>query len=224
MKRFPSFFFQESGCLPQPLNEDIGDVSASPSATGGLVHSISAPNVEYNKRIGGLSKSKKSRHLSDMSDNTEDSDFDRHVTIGQILGQEFANISEEGKTPSQVNLTLEKWRNSVEGRELANEVYPMNVDQLFTLLFTNSKFYMDFHANRKTFDMNQSPWTPRSENEAEKVREVSFTLSLTHPMGPKHSQVIETQVSVEAKNNLGKVSNTVQNITFYAFFPVDASG
>ena len=39
----------------------------------------------------------------------------------------------------------------MEGRELANEVYPMNVDQLFTLLFTNSKFYMDFHANRKTF-------------------------------------------------------------------------
>ena len=100
----------------------------------------------------------------------------------------------------------------------------MNVDQLFTLLFTNSKFYMDFHANRKTFDMNQSPWTPRSENEAEKVREVSFTLSLTHPMGPKHSQVIETQVNIEAKNNLGKVSNAVQNITFYAFFPVDASG
>ena len=43
--------------------------------------------------------------------------------------------------------------------------------------------------------MNQSPWTPRSENEAEKVREVSFTLSLTHPMGPKHAQVIETQVN-----------------------------
>lgn len=42
--------------------------------------------------------------------------------------------------------------------------------------------------------MNQGPWTPRSENESEKVREVSFTLSLTHPMGPKHSQVIETQL------------------------------
>ena len=83
-----------------------------------------------------------------MSDNTEDSDFDRHLTIGQILGQEFAKI---GEKQSQINLTLDKWRNSVEGRELANEVYPMNVDQLFTLLFTNSKFYLDFHANRKTF-------------------------------------------------------------------------
>ena len=95
--------------------------------------------------------SKKSRHLSDMSDNTEDSDFDRHVTIGQILGQEFESKISEGGETSQIDLTLEKWRNSVEGRELANEVYPMSVDQLFTLLFTNSKFYMDFHANRKTF-------------------------------------------------------------------------
>ena len=86
-----------------------------------------------------------------MSDNTEDSDFDRHVTIGQILGQEFESKISEGGETSRIDLTLEKWRNSVEGRELANEVYPMSVDQLFTLLFTNSKFYMDFHANRKTF-------------------------------------------------------------------------
>ena len=100
----------------------------------------------------GVSKtSKKSRHLSDMSDNTEDSDFDRHVTIGQILGQEFESKISEGGETSRIDLTLEKWRNSVEGRELANEVYPMSVDQLFTLLFTNSKFYMDFHVNRKTF-------------------------------------------------------------------------
>ena len=42
--------------------------------------------------------------------------------------------------------------------------------------------------------MNQAPWSPKGDNEVEKVREVSFTLSLTHPMGPKHSQVIETQV------------------------------
>ncbi len=44
-------------------------------------------------------------------------------------------------------------------------------------------------------DMNQTAWGSREENEEEKIREVSFTLSLTHPMGPKHSQVVETQVS-----------------------------
>ncbi len=44
-------------------------------------------------------------------------------------------------------------------------------------------------------DMNQTPWGPKDGNDEEKFREVSFTLTLTHPMGPKHSQVVETQVS-----------------------------
>ena len=44
--------------------------------------------------------------------------------------------------------------------------------------------------------MNQTPWSNKGDNESgEKIREVSFTLTLTHPMGPKHSQTIETQVS-----------------------------
>ena len=44
--------------------------------------------------------------------------------------------------------------------------------------------------------MNQTPWSNKGDNEGgEKIREVSFTLTLTHPMGPKHSQTIETQVS-----------------------------
>ena len=141
----------------------------------------------------------------------EDSDYERHLegSIGKILGSDFATVDVD----VDIELTLDKWRASVEGRELVNEVYPVSVDQLFTLLFTNSKFYLDFHANRKTFGksklslikdfylqnfkfshMNQTPWTPKGDNESEKVREVSFTLSLTHPMGPKHSQVIETQV------------------------------
>jgi hypothetical protein len=43
--------------------------------------------------------------------------------------------------------------------------------------------------------MSQGPWQQKPDNEVEKVREVSFTLTLTHPMGPKHSQVVENQVS-----------------------------
>ena len=84
-----------------------------------------------------------------MSDNSEDSEFEtRHLgSIGQILGKDFAKSS----TELEIDLTLDKWRTLVEGRELVNEAYPISVDQLFTLLFTNSKFYLDFHANRKTF-------------------------------------------------------------------------
>jgi hypothetical protein len=90
--------------------------------------------------------------MSDMSDIslTDDSDLEsRPATIDQILGKDFAASAD--LEPSEINLTLEKWKSIVEGRELAKEVYPVSVDQLFTLLFTNSKFYMDFHMNRKTF-------------------------------------------------------------------------
>ena len=52
------------------------------------------------------------------------------------------------------------FRSSVEGRELTSEVYPISVDQLFTLLFTNSKFFMDFHANRKTFGKRKTSFDP----------------------------------------------------------------
>lgn len=40
----------------------------------------------------------------------------------------------------------------------------------------------------------RAPWTPRPNNPNEKVREISYTLSLTGAVGPKHSQVIESQV------------------------------
>ena len=66
------------------------------------------------------------------------------------------NIERDQIEIPDIELTLDKWRSTQEGRELTNEVYPINVDQLFTLLFTNSKFYRDFHANRKTFGINMS--------------------------------------------------------------------
>lgn len=37
-----------------------------------------------------------------------------------------------------------------EGRQINKTTLPMHIDQLFTLLFTNSKFFLDFHTARKT--------------------------------------------------------------------------
>jgi len=200
-----SSIVEEAGCSGHLSADELGD--GHPATLG---HAVSAPtgnllsaplNLNHRRRSGsvtedGCKQSTRRRHhlaSSDMSDNSEDSECDGGgLSIGQILGTEFAASSGDLQ---EISLTLEKWRSSVEGRELTSEVYPISVDQLFTLLFTNSKFFMDFHANRKTFDMQmRAPWTPRPENDSEKVREVSFTLSLTAPMGPKHSAVIETQV------------------------------
>lgn len=82
-----------------------------------------------------------------------------------------------------------------EGRQLCNVTLPIHIDQLFTLLFTNSKFILDFHVARKTSDLVQSAWTQNSQT-GEKSRTVSLTVALTQSVGPKSSQVTEKQVII----------------------------
>lgn len=83
---------------------------------------------------------------------------------------------------------------SHEGKQLMNEVVPIHIDQLFTLLFTSSKFYLDFHAARKTTDLTQTPWTHNPLDNS-KSRVVNLTVALNQAMGPKSAQVTETHVS-----------------------------
>ncbi|XP_072753461.1 protein Aster-B [Anoplolepis gracilipes] len=79
-----------------------------------------------------------------------------------------------------------------EGRQVNKTSLPIHIDQLFTLLFTNSKFFLDFHTSRKTTDLIQSAWTQNQTGQ--KMRTVSFTVSLTQAIGPRTCQVSETQV------------------------------
>ncbi|XP_020297898.1 GRAM domain-containing protein 1B-like, partial [Pseudomyrmex gracilis] len=80
-----------------------------------------------------------------------------------------------------------------EGRQVTKATLPIHIDQLFTLLFTNSKFFLDFHTARKTTDLIQSAWTQNSQTD-QKMRTLSFTIALTQAIGPRTCQVTETQV------------------------------
>ncbi|XP_029661307.1 protein Aster-B-like [Formica exsecta] len=80
-----------------------------------------------------------------------------------------------------------------EGRQVNKATLPIHIDQLFTLLFTNSKFFLDFHTARKTTDLIQSAWTQNNQT-GQKMRTLSFTVSLTQAIGPRTCQVTETQV------------------------------
>lgn len=71
----------------------------------------------------------------------------------------------------------------------------MNIDQLFTLLFTSSKFYLDFHAARKTSDITQTAWTHNPMDNT-KSRTVNLTVAHNQTLGPKTLQVTETQVYI----------------------------
>ena len=89
-------------------------------------------------------------------------------------------------------LTYQVWRQSKNAREILSRNYDLNIDDLFTLLFTNSKFFYDFQAERKTFDIVQCPWK-HSDDCEDKYREVSYTLNLNYPVGPKTSRAREVQ-------------------------------
>ena len=56
-----------------------------------------------------------------------------------------------GKLDWDMTAAIQAWRSSVEGREMITQAFPISVDDLFTQLFTNSKFYIDFHTLRKSF-------------------------------------------------------------------------
>ena len=87
-------------------------------------------------------------------------------------------------------LTYEAWRQSKDAREIISRNFSLNIDDLFTLLFTNSKFFYDFQvivndvnsafliymlfckAERKTSDIVQCPWQHSDQSE-DKFREVN---------------------------------------------------
>ncbi|XP_053682390.1 protein Aster-B-like [Sabethes cyaneus] len=78
------------------------------------------------------------------------------------------------------------------GRQLVHTILPINVDILFELLFSKSKFLTEFHNTRKTTDMIHGEWKLNKDGLKERV--VCLTIAITQTIGPRSAQVTETQV------------------------------
>ncbi|XP_058816875.1 protein Aster-B [Topomyia yanbarensis] len=78
------------------------------------------------------------------------------------------------------------------GRQLVHTILPINVDILFELLFSKSKFLTEFHNSRKTTDMIHGEWKVNKDGLKERV--VCLTIAITQTIGPRSAQVTETQV------------------------------
>lgn len=89
-----------------------------------------------------------------------------------------------------------------EGRETLTLVLPLSVDQLFTLLFTGSRFFHDLLTSRKTYDVTESNWQPCPET-GHKLRQLTYTVTLNHAMA-KTAQTTETQI-LHKSSQPGKV-------------------
>lgn len=79
-----------------------------------------------------------------------------------------------------------------EGRQLVHTILPINVDNLFNLLFSKSKFFTEFHDSRRTTDLVPGEWS-LNEEKAMKQRSVTLTVAINQAIGPKCSHVTETQ-------------------------------
>lgn len=84
---------------------------------------------------------------------------------------------------------------SHEGRHVINIILPMHVDQLFTLMFTNSKFFFEFHTMRQSSDINASSWQ-QSPDSGEKIRTISMVVTLGQALAPKSANVQQTLVGI----------------------------
>ncbi|XP_032569821.1 protein Aster-B isoform X2 [Drosophila sechellia] len=82
-----------------------------------------------------------------------------------------------------------------EGRQIVHTILPINVDTLFNLLFSKSKFITEFHAMRKSTDLVLGEWTKNEEGL--QVRTVNVTVQLAASVGPKTSKVTEYQTQRE---------------------------
>uniref|UniRef100_A0A182JL53 Uncharacterized protein n=1 Tax=Anopheles atroparvus TaxID=41427 RepID=A0A182JL53_ANOAO len=78
------------------------------------------------------------------------------------------------------------------GRQLVHTILPINVDVMFELLFSRSRFLMEFHEARKTTDMEPGEWKVNKDGLKERV--VTLTIAITQTIGPKNAHVTETQV------------------------------
>lgn len=74
-----------------------------------------------------------------------------------------------------------------DGRSLVNTILPVNVDVLWSILFSQSKFLLDFHKQRKTTNMVYNDWVVNEEGV--KLRSISLTVALNSAVGPKCSHV-----------------------------------
>ncbi|XP_039754625.1 protein Aster-B-like isoform X2 [Pararge aegeria] len=121
-----------------------------------------------------------------------DSGFREREEAADTLPTDMSDTSESEPDKHHNNKDEEKCTASHEGKLILNQEFPFNIDQLFTMIFTNSKFNLELLAARGTTDYVQAPWQPQN---GLKCRQVSYTLGLTSgPVGPKEVHVTETQV------------------------------
>nr|XP_021184322.2 protein Aster-B isoform X3 [Helicoverpa armigera] len=146
----------------------------------------------------------------------------REEEAGDTLPTDMSDTSDSEPDKPHNGGDVEKCTVAHDGKVLIRQEFPFNIDQMFTMIFTNSKFNLELLAARGTTDYVQAPWQAAG---GLKCRQISYTLGLTSgPIGPKEVQVTETQVmnKCSAPGVLYSIDSTSENagIPYADYFSV----
>ncbi|XP_018103665.1 uncharacterized protein LOC414690 isoform X2 [Xenopus laevis] len=94
----------------------------------------------------------------------------------------------------------------MEGKLYINHVYQIRAERMFQLLFTQSRFMLNFMTSRKMFDLEYSPW--QSDSNGKQTRTLNYTITISNPLVGKFTTATEKQVLY--KGNQGEQSYLVE--------------
>ncbi|XP_043532720.1 protein Aster-B-like isoform X9 [Chiloscyllium plagiosum] len=132
--------------------------------------------------------------------NTPSLDFNDNEDIPTELSDSSETHDEVGLTTADFKKLktgeVQAFYDDLNGRQYINEVFHVNVDKLYDLLFTDSQFLRDFFEQRRFTDMVSHPW--KKEVNGNQSRVILYTIALSNPLAPKTATVTETQTLYKA--------------------------
>jgi hypothetical protein len=182
-----SFSEQESRSVTEShidttnTEERQNDMSSAAVTTGMSVHATSYTSTTL--------------HSTSHRDSAVDDQSPPQLPVSETLPTDMSDTTEsdaEKQTVAGAPKSL-VCTSPHEGRRVIRFIVPIHIDLLFTMLFTNSKFILDLHSVRRTTDISQTLWQQDPQT-GTKQRVVNFTIPLSQSLGPKTSQVTETQI------------------------------
>lgn len=161
--------------------ERQNDTSSATVTTGMSVHATSCTSTTL--------------HSTSHRDSAVDDQSPPQPPVSETLPTDMSDTTESDAEKQTVAGALKSLvcTSSHEGRRIIRFIVPIHIDLLFTMLFTNSKFILDLHNVRRTTDISLNLWEQDSQS-GTKQRVVNFTIPLNQSLGPKSSQVTETQI------------------------------
>ncbi|KJH48013.1 hypothetical protein DICVIV_05905 [Dictyocaulus viviparus] len=112
-------------------------------------------------------------------------------SVSRPIG-EFPSIAEASSQSSLEQEDVNCPCDSHTGKLLLDNVYPLSVEEIYNLLFTDSPWFKKFNDVLKNSGYVASAWT--TDKDGVRSRTCTYTMALNHAMAPKSCVVTEKQV------------------------------